>query len=176
MGVPKNPLHRFSDRVENYVKFRPTYPPDFFEVLKSKYGMLAHHVVVDVGSGTGISTRPFLENGNAVYSVEPNAEMREAAEKLLSGFPGFHCVAGQAEFIPISEGIADFILAAQAFHWFDPERTRAEFVRISKTSGYVVLVWNDREIGGSEFAHAYEELVSKFGLDYKLVKHKNFTI
>ena len=82
-----NATSRFSDRVENYVRYRPGYPPEVMQELKAECGLAPGHVVADIASGTGIWTRMLLENGNKVFGVEPNAEMREAGERLLAAFP-----------------------------------------------------------------------------------------
>jgi SAM-dependent methyltransferase len=130
-------------------------------------------VVADVGSGTGISSRPFLENGNVLHAIEPNGPMREAAERLLGSFLNFHSVDGTAESTALSEHSIDLIVAAQAFHWFDPVRTRAEFVRILKPAGYVALIWNDRRQDSTSFLRAYEQLLQSYGTDYNQVRHEN---
>jgi SAM-dependent methyltransferase len=123
------PTERFSDRVADYARFRAGYPPGVLEVLRRETGLAPHHVVADLGSGTGLSARLFLEDGNVVLGVEPNAAMRQAAERLLAGWPGFRSVAGTAEATTLDAGSVDLVVAAQAFHWFDPDATRAEVVR-----------------------------------------------
>src|SRR5208337_3812612 len=99
-----NATSRFSDRVENYVRYRPGYPPEALRVLQDECGIASGHVVADVASGTGIWTRMLLENGNRVIGVEPNAEMRQAGERLLAGFPRFTSVAGTAEATTLDDG------------------------------------------------------------------------
>src|SRR3954469_11288986 len=125
-----DPKQRFSDRVENYVRYRPTYPPIVLYHLRQVAGLVRGSVVADVGSGTGISARPFLDLGNTVYGVEPNPDMRAAAERLLAGYPSFHSVDGTAEATGLADGSADLVVAGQAFHWFDPDAARREFRRI----------------------------------------------
>lgn len=167
------PTSRFSDRVANYVKFRPNYPKEIVTILASRYGLTSESVVVDIGSGTGISTELFLKNGNPVYAVEPNEKMREAAEAALGDYTGFHSVSGTSEATTLPPEIADFIIAAQAFHWFEPVAARKELSRILKKDGRVVLIWNDRKTSGSAFAEEYEALIGEFGTDYKQVRHTN---
>src|SRR4029434_1055185 len=121
------PAPRFSDRVDNYVRFRPTYPAQVIEWLRSETGLAAGSVIADVGSGTGLSADLFLRLGCTVFCVEPNREMRAAAERLLGGYSGFHSVIGTAEGTTLADHNVEFIVAAQAFHWFDPQRARAEF-------------------------------------------------
>jgi hypothetical protein len=77
---------RFSDRADHYVRARPNYPQAFFDFLRADLGLAPAWSIADIGSGTGISARPFLENGNTVYAIEPNAAMRLAAERILSQF------------------------------------------------------------------------------------------
>src|SRR5215469_5965610 len=127
---------RFSNRVENYTKYRPSYPKEEMLVLLSgECGLTSASVIADVGSGTGIMTRIFLENGNQVFAVEPNPEMRHAAEQVLAAYPRFVSVPATAEATTLPAETADFVVAAQAFHWFDRERVRREFVRILKPGG-----------------------------------------
>jgi ubiquinone/menaquinone biosynthesis C-methylase UbiE len=166
---------RFSDRVDDYVKFRPTYPAEVLQLFKSKFGLKPSDIVVDVGSGTGISAELFLKNGNEVYAVEPNAAMRTAAEKTLSTYPKLHSLNGNSEATTLPAKIADFVIAAQAFHWFSPEPTKKEFQRILKNDGYAVIIFNDRKVMGSPFAEKYEALLNEFGTDYKQIKHRNIS-
>src|SRR5438270_109908 len=121
---------RFSDRVENYVRARPGYPNAFFDFLRSEIGLTANWAVADIGSGTGISAGPLLKTGNTVYGIEPNAPMRQAAERLLATYPRFHSLDATAEATSLPYGSVDLVLAAQAFHWFDRPKARREFVRI----------------------------------------------
>ena len=168
-----NPTQRFSDRVDNYVKYRPNYPPQILDFLKTKLGLTSESVIVDVGSGTGISSEIFLKNGNQVYAIEPNDEMRKAAETALGDYPKFQSKMGRSENTGLQNETADFVVAAQAFHWFEPKATKKEFDRILKKNGRIVLIWNDRKIVGTPFAEEYEALITLFGTDYKQVKHKN---
>ena len=168
-----NSTIRFSDRVEDYAKYRPSYPSDVIELLKSKFSLSPSHTIVDVGSGTGISSELFLKNGNTVFGVEPNDSMRIEAEKNLARYEAFKSVNGVSNKTNLSNKCADFIVVAQAFHWFEPVSTRAEFKRILKDDGVVVILFNDRATKGTPFAEQYEALLNEFGSDYKQVKHKN---
>jgi ubiquinone/menaquinone biosynthesis C-methylase UbiE len=164
---------RFSNRVANYVKYRPGYPPEVIELFKREMGLNEGSVIADIGSGTGLSTRPFLENGNTVYGVEPNAAMREAAEKFLNEFPNFISHEGTAENTNLADDSVDFVIAAQAFHWFDPDKTRIEFTRILKSGGYIALIWNERQLDTTPFLRDYEQLLLKHANDYQRVRHEN---
>ncbi|MEO8042611.1 MAG: class I SAM-dependent methyltransferase [Acidobacteriota bacterium] len=166
-------VKRFSNRVANYVKYRPGYPPAVLELFKTKMGLVESSVLADIGSGTGLSTRPFLENRNTVYGVEPNAAMRAAAEEYLIEFPNFMSHDGTAEITNLADASVDFVIAAQAFHWFDAEKTRTEFQRILHTGGYIALIWNERQLDTTEFLREYENLLLTYADDYEKVRHEN---
>ena len=162
---------RFTDRVEDYVRYRPNYPAqELLAYLQTKTGFNNAWVVADIGSGTGISTELFLKNGNKVYGVEPNDAMRQKAEELLQGYPLFTSVNGTAEHTQLADKSVDLIVAGQAFHWFNPPLAKIEFERISK--GYILLLWNIREVN-TPFEKDYELLLQQFGTDYKEVGHKD---
>lgn len=166
-----NTVERFSNRVENYVRYRPGYPKGILECLREKANLRASSVVADVGSGTGISARLFLENGNPVYGVEPNAKMRRAAEEFLKEFPRFESVDGTSENTTLENESVDFVVAAQAFHWFDRTKTRVEFRRILRQSGSAVLIWNERRLDTNDFLREYERFLIEFGTDYEKIRH-----
>ena len=169
-----NSTTRFSDRVEDYVKYRPHYPAAVIAYLQETYSFLPDWVVADIGSGTGISTELFLDFGNRVYAVEPNAEMRSKAEELLSAEVGFASIDGTAETTGLPDSSVDLIVAGQAFHWFDPAATRREFVRIARPGAVVALIWNER-LMLSDFEQEYEALILEYAGDYKTINHKNIT-
>lgn len=133
---------RFSDRVADYIRYRPGYPAAIVDLLKPTQDA----VIADIGSGTGLSARPFLERGYRVVGVEPNAEMREAGEALLAEFPQFTSIDGRAEATGLDAGSIDLIIVGQAFHWFDAIGVKAEFRRILKPGGMIALVWNEWKI------------------------------
>ncbi len=166
-------VERFSNRVENYVKYRPDYPREIVAYLTEHCGMTKETTIADIGCGTGISTRMFLENGNRVIGVEPNAAMRAAAVKFLVSFPWFQPVDGTSEATTLADNSVGMIVAAQAFHWFDPEKARTEFKRILKTGGYVALIWNERQLDTTPFLIDYEALLLKYANDYGNVRHEN---
>lgn len=170
-----NATSRFSDRVENYIRYRPGYPPQVLEILNTECGLRPTHVIADVASGTGIWTRMLLENGNTVFGVEPNVDMREAGQRLLADFPKFTSVEGKAEGTNLRNSAVDFVTAAQAAHWFDRERSRLEFSRILKPAGWLVLLWNEREIDTTPFLREYEQLLLTYGTDYQDIRHERTT-
>ncbi|SFD56569.1 Methyltransferase domain-containing protein [Chitinophaga sp. CF118] len=168
-----NSTSRFTDRVEDYVRYRPHYPSqEILNYLQDRIAFNPSWVVADIGSGTGISTELFLKNGNKVYGVEPNEAMRQKAEQLLKGYPAFISVNGTAEQTQLATESADLVVAGQAFHWFNPPQAKTEFGRITKTNGYIVLIWNIREVN-TPFEKDYEVLLQEFGTDYKEVGHKD---
>ncbi len=167
-----NATSRFSNRVENYVRYRPGYPPEVLQTLKSECGLHRQQAVADVASGTGIWTRILLENGNPVFAVEPNAEMRAAGERLLAAFPGFTSVVATAEETGLPDHSVDFVTAAQAAHWFDRARARREFIRILRPGGWLVLMWNERVTDTTAFLREYEKLLVKYGTDYEEIRHQ----
>lgn len=166
-----NTVERFSNRVENYVKYRPSYPREGLDLFRDEMNLQKSSVIADIGSGTGISAKLFLENGNSVFGVEPNEPMRKAAEDFLRDFPHFQSVAGTAENTHLPDNSIDFVIAAQAFHWFDKEKARTEFKRILRDNGFVALIWNERQLDSNDFLREYEELLKKFGTDYEKVRH-----
>ena len=163
---------RFSNRVDNYVKYRPDYPKEIIAFLEKETGFSKDFVVADIGSGTGILTQLFLDYGNTVYAVEPNAAMRIKAEELLNANSNFISVDATAEATTLQDGSINLITAAQAFHWFDIPKTKAEFKRILKPNGYCCLIWNERLVN-SPFEKTYEQLLFDYSLDYSKVDHKN---
>jgi SAM-dependent methyltransferase len=170
--MTNDPTSRFSTRVADYVKYRPGYPAAVLRLLEDECGLTPESVVADVGSGTGLLSELFLRNGNRVYGVEPNREMREAGERLLAAYANFVSVEGRAEATTLDDGSVDFVAAGQAFHWFDPASARREFGRVLRPGGWVVLAWNDRRTSGTPFLEDYERLLHEYGTDYAAVSAK----
>jgi ubiquinone/menaquinone biosynthesis C-methylase UbiE len=168
-------VERFSNRVGNYVKYRPGYPAKVLELFRDAMRLQKDSIIADIGSGTGISAKLFLENGNTVFGVEPNEAMREAAEKFLRELTKFKSVDGAAENTNLENNSVDFVVAAQAFHWFDRAKTREEFKRILREKGFVVLLWNERQLHSTTFLSGYEQLLIEYGTDYETVRHENIT-
>lgn len=164
---------RFSNRVDYYIRYRPSYPEQVVDMLRADTGLTDTSVIADVGSGTGISSELFLKQGMTVYAIEPNAEMRHAAEVQLARYPGFHSVIGTAEATTLPERCVDYIVAGQAFHWFAVDQARHEFKRILRPEGWVVLMWNTRRPDSTPFLRAYEALLQEYGTDYQETKHRN---
>jgi SAM-dependent methyltransferase len=165
-----NAKQRFSDRVADYVRYRPGYPLALYDVLATECGLRPEHVIADIGSGTGLLSKLFLDRGNQVFGVEPNPEMRTAGEEFLHNCSNFTSVDGSAEATTLGSASVDFVTAAQAFHWFEPKATRREFQRILSQDGFVAVAWNDRVISESTFAREYEALLVRFSTDYTRVR------
>ena len=168
-----NPMKRFSNRVDDYIKSRPSYPEAIITFMQNELGLIPEDKIADIGSGTGKLSELLLKNPNMVYCVEPNKEMREAAEKMLKGFPNFISINGTAENTGLEPKCIRFITCAQAFHWFNHEKAKSEFERILLSDGWVVLIWNSRVIDSSNFMKDYEKFLLEFSVDYSQVNHKN---
>ena len=167
------PTQRFSSRVDNYVRYRPSYPVAVTDLLCRECGLNSNAVVADIGSGTGKLTELLLRCAGHVFGVEPNQEMREAGERLLKSQPHLTSVAATAEATTLPNQSVDIVVAGQAFHWFDRERCCVEFQRILKPNGWVALIWNDRRTDTTPFLSAYEALLREFATDYEQVNHRN---
>jgi SAM-dependent methyltransferase len=167
-----DPTQRFSSRVNNYVKYRPSYPAAIIDLLSAECGLTQDSIVADVGSGTGLLAELFLKAGNRVLGIEPNREMRETGEQLLKGYQRFGSIDATAEVTTLPAHSVDFITAGQAFHWFDRARVGAEFARILRSQGWIVLIWNERRIDSTPFLRAYEQLLRTYSTDYAEVDHK----
>jgi ubiquinone/menaquinone biosynthesis C-methylase UbiE len=170
--MSEDPKEKFSARVENYKRFRPSYPDAIIEELKNYIGSDRKLTVADIGSGTGIFTKKLLAADFEVYAVEPNDEMRLVAENDLAKFPNFHSVKGTAEATTLAEESVDLITAAQAFHWFDLKPTLTEFLRISKHEAFIAFIWNERDNTASPFLAEYDALLKELCPKYVESPHR----
>ncbi|HLH00039.1 MAG TPA: class I SAM-dependent methyltransferase [Bryobacteraceae bacterium] len=166
-----DPTGRFSSRVEDYILYRPSYPPEIVPLLAGECGLTAESTVADIGCGTGLLAKLFLDFGCAVSGVEPNTEMREAGDRLLARYPRFISVDGRAEQTGLATASVDLVTAGQAFHWFDPQAAHGEFRRILRAPGWVALVWNERLVTG-DFLAGYENLMRRYAPEYSKVDHR----
>lgn len=169
------PTQRFSNRVADYIRYRPSYPRELLTDLRGMGALASTSVIADIGSGTGLLTQLFLEAGHSVFGVEPNPEMRQAGEAQLASFSNFTSINGTAEATTLANHGIDLIIAGQAFHWFDPPRARAEFARILRPPGWTSLIWNERLVDISPFLAGYEALLHEFATDYAQVDHRHIT-
>jgi SAM-dependent methyltransferase len=167
------PTERFSNRAEDYRRYRPGYPKAVTDLMRGPCGLPEGAPVADIGAGTGIFTRVLLEAGFEVTAVEPNAAMRAAAEEELKEFPRFHPVAAPAEETGLPGGAFDGVTVAQAFHWFDHEAARREFRRLLRPDGWVFIVRNQRREGTTAFAREYEEMLRTLGERYHVIGHRD---
>lgn len=165
------PERRFAGRAEAYARWRPGYPPSLLDLLRGEVDLEEGHAVADIGSGTGLLSRLFLDHGNPVRAVEPDPGMREIAEAELGGTAGFLSVAGSAEETGLEGGSVELVVAGQAFHWFDREAARDEFRRILRDPRRVALIWYTRVIDRTPFMAALEALLLEHGTDYGSVRH-----
>ena len=166
------PTERFTSRVADYVRFRPDYPAALPAWLHAECGVAPDWRVADIGAGTGISSRMFLQAGHAVAAVEPNAAMREAALAWLGADPKFTATGGTAEATGLADASVDLVSAAQAFHWFDQQAIRPEWQRILRPGGLVAVYWNSRRLTGTPFLEGYEALLQEYGTDYSSVSER----
>lgn len=163
---------RFSDRTDNYAKYRPGYPKACLDYLVS-LGMGKHSTVADIGAGTGIFTRLMVYTAGKVFAIEPNKEMRHVAEESLRGYRNVVFVAADAEDTTLRNKSVDFITCAQSFHWFDREKAKEEFHRILHWDGKAALIWNVRQTDSDDFSREYDLLLLRCSKDYKKVDHRN---
>ena len=157
----KSPISRFSNHSEDYQKYRPRYPEAIITYLEQNIGLNKAQLIADIGSGTGIFTELLLNHHYQVLAVEPNAQMRSQAETRLKQYPKLKHINGMAEQTDIAAHTVDLITVAQSFHWFDLIQTKAEFKRILKPGGHVLLVWNILQ-RKSQFLKAYQALKDKY--------------
>lgn len=163
---------RFSHRVDDYVRYRPDYPDQLLEWLTGEHGVTTDWLVADIGAGSGISTRYFLDAGFDVIAVEPNAAMRASCEKWLGDEARLRIVDGKAEDSSLDDASVDLIAAAQAFHWFNQDTIKAEWARILRPRGLAAVYWNTRRLQGSQFLEDYEELLLEYCEDYSSVTER----
>jgi SAM-dependent methyltransferase len=161
--LPPDYTRRFSKRAGWYASYRPGYPAAVIAILEKEIGFGPRQVVADIGSGTGLLTRIFLENGNRVFGVEPNDSMRSHAERDLGGFRNFVSVRGTAERTTLPSRSIDLVASGQALHWFDPGRSVREFSRIAKPGGGLCVTYNKRK--NDSVGRAYEQVIARYEKD-----------
>lgn len=157
---------KFMGRAGDYAQGRPGYASGLIDELYGHYGLSASSVVADVGAGTGKFSKYLLERGSEVYGVEPNADMRAMARKMLEAYEKFHAVSGDATHTTLESHSVDAVTAAQAFHWFDPAAFKRECRRIVKKDGPVFLIWNIRDETDA-FNRAWHEVFEQFCPDFR---------
>ncbi|HXW60608.1 MAG TPA: class I SAM-dependent methyltransferase [Myxococcota bacterium] len=150
----------FSGRINDYVQFRLDYPPELGPFLDQL--IRPEFIVADIGSGSGLLTHWFLDRGLSVFGVEPNKEMRAAAEKALASYPSFHSIDGSAEHTTLQDQSIDLIACGNAFHWFDVEKTKLEWKRILKPKAHVLLIRSDWKQYPNAAMKAYDHIIMKY--------------
>lgn len=158
--------------MDNYVRYRPGYPDEQLHYLIKKCGLDNQSSIADIGSGTGIFTKCLLDKNLSVTAVEPNDEMRNAADNLLSKYSTYSSIKGTAETTGLSTSSFELLTVAQAFHWFDWPKAINEFKRVLKPKGQLALIWNRRNLL-DPFQQAYEKMLREFAPEYNLVNHMN---
>ena len=162
MNAHQDARQRFTHRVRDYADGRPGYPARVVTVLREQCGLRPGAVVADVGCGTGLLARVFVEAGDVVIGIEPNAEMRSAAAAVFAGEPRFRIVAASAEETGLEDASVDAVVAGQAAHWFDASAAAREFARILRPGGCIALIWNDRHLEATPFLVEYEALIHDY--------------
>jgi SAM-dependent methyltransferase len=155
-----DPTGRFTGIAKTYAQYRPSYPVSVVDFIVDHCRLGSASLLIDVGSGTGISSRLFAARGMEVVGVEPNAEMRRTATAATADARDLRLTyrEGRAEATGLADGIADVVLAAQAFHWFEADATLHEFYRLLKPDGWAVLLWNERD-ERDPFTAAYSAVI-----------------
>jgi ubiquinone/menaquinone biosynthesis C-methylase UbiE len=175
--MTKDSTQRFSNRVQNYIKYRPDYPPEVLAYLRERTGLSEASTVADIGAGTGIFTKHLLNLGCKVYAIEPNTEMREAADAMLKGsYPDkYISINAPADNTSLKDHSIDLIVCAQAFHWFNTGEARTEFHRVLKPSAQAALIWNNRQVNTDDFSKDYDQLLREKTADYNEVNHQKLS-
>ena len=132
---------KFNHLADIYEKYRPSYPEEYIKDIIIKCHLDSESLVADIGAGTGILTRQFLNNNIQIVGVEPNQDMRKILKRLEKN-PNFRSIDGTAEHTNLEDNSIDLIVVAQAFHWFDKEKFKKECKRILKPNGKVWILWN----------------------------------
>lgn len=174
--MTKDSTQRFADRVQNYIKYRPDYPPEVLTYLRKRTGLSPNDTVADIGAGTGIFTKHLLDLGCKVYAVEPNREMREAADALLKeSYSNYTSIDAPASDTTLKDHSIDLIVCAQAFHWFNTPEAKKEFQRVLKPAAQAALIWNNRQVATDGFAEEYDQLLREKTADYNEVNHQRLS-
>lgn len=171
-GSGIDPRDRFSDRVADYVRYRPGYPQAVVADIVRWAGLEHGAPVADIGAGTGIFSELLLEHGLRVIAVEPNAAMRAASDARLSHHEGYRSVDGSADATGLPDRSVALVCAAQAYHWFHGPATKAEWQRILRPGAAAALIWNVRRVTASPFMQGYEDVIRELGTDYASVHHE----
>src|SRR5262245_47247900 len=157
-------ITRFSGLAAVYDCHRPDYPRAAIDFVLDRCNLTAGMTLVDIGCGTGISSRQFAQRGLAVIGIEPNADMRQAAV-AMGGAIEYR--DGRADATGLPNELADAVMAAQAFHWFANDAALTEFLRILKGGCWLALMWNEPDQADA-FTEGYSELLQAYSPNREL--------
>ncbi|WP_035985879.1 class I SAM-dependent methyltransferase [Leptolyngbya sp. KIOST-1] len=163
-----DPLGRFSDRAQDYARYRSSYPRAAIAAILFGLSEPAQLVVADIGAGTGISSRLLGDLGARVIALEPNAEMRAAAAPHAQ----VTVQSGTAEQTGLGDRSVDVVTCCQSFHWFNAPPAVAEFSRILRPGGRLALLWNDWNLDDPGTA-AYRQIIQAAAT--RAIRHHDHT-
>lgn len=149
-----NPTSLFSGRATDYAQYRPRYPEEAIATILEGLDNSRQLVAADIGAGTGIASRMLADRNVRVIAIEPNSEMRQAADS----HPLVEFREATAEATHLPDASVDLVTCFQSFHWFNPSATLLEFQRILKSSGRLALVWSVWDTNDA-FTREYNDLV-----------------
>jgi SAM-dependent methyltransferase len=151
----------FHGKAADYAKYRVDYPATMISAALESVGVARDDVVADLGSGTGMLSRWFLERGNRVFGVEPDHGMRQVAETSLRRFGArFTGIDGTAERTSLGDSSVTVVAVGNALHYFEPLATRTEVDRILQRSGRVLIVGHDGAANPNDFMRAYLDFIA----------------
>ncbi len=171
---------RFSGLAEGYDRHRPSYPDALWQHAVSAVKSDVPHLALDIGAGTGISTRQLataLTNDWQVIGVEPNADMRTQAEARESAGSRISYIDRQAEALGFDGASAGVVTVAQAIHWFDKPTFYASIGEVLAPGGALAILYNDRDVEGDGLLGAFEDLMEREmpGYDRNYRRRRNVT-
>jgi ubiquinone/menaquinone biosynthesis C-methylase UbiE len=162
---------RFTGRTDVYDRYRQRYPAQqILSLLKQWLVLHSDSLIADIGAGTGMLSEVFLANNNPVIAIEPNADMRAPLTALATQHPLLQIINATAEATTLADNSIDIVAAGRAFHWFDTQAALAEFRRILKPQGWLVLASLGRAKNQSPQSLAFEHLLTTHGTDITYVR------
>ncbi len=170
-GVAMDTKTVYSMKAEKYARFRWDYAAHAIKAIIDMTQMSSNSTVADIGAGTGILTRHFVDKARTVYAIEPNFELRQILARELGGFPSISVIDACAEATSLSNNSVDVITIAQAIHWFDPEPARQEMMRILREDGWLVLLRNYGTNSGQHKAIG-KLMTEEYGADFTVVNER----
>jgi SAM-dependent methyltransferase len=163
----------FQGKATEYARYRVDYPGSVISAALQSVGIVRDDVIADLGSGTGMLSRWFLERGNRVFGVEPDDGMRQVAEKSLLRFgASFISVDGTAERTSLGDASVTVVTAGNAFHYFNSRATRTEAERILQRGGRVLIMGHDVASQPNDFMKAYFGFIAGVAVPEARVFHE----